>query len=333
MVRAAGDMNLMRVLSLLRQATLTDDDQTELRALITSNCTFAASLADVPVDQNIIRVFAKRAPERREVARLSQLIQSDNSIQCCRHEAVDEVTSSLGGGAVWRVPTNAEVHQLNAELQEPRELTLYHGCIVRFTRNDSNRAYTNGQLAYVGHAALPVRVFIAPSGNRQIPSETVIVSQWEPYTVRPLWTPTCALKRGGYGRRLQLPLRVYVSTTVHKCLGSTMAGVACKLSVAETPYRFWEKAQLYVLLSRVKRLQDVTLVGPLEDVMNAVAEVSTRRGQYDAYLYHMLHVLGDTSTMPLAQPLDMSLLPYRPVDLELPDASTGFVYWLMSLRT
>ena len=63
-------------------------------------------------------------------------------------------------------------------------------------------------------------------------------------------------------RRTQLPVTNYVALTIHKLMGDTFGNLTTQISFTESKYNLWMASQLYVIMSRVKKLQNITFVGP-----------------------------------------------------------------------
>ncbi|KAF4689592.1 hypothetical protein FOZ60_001490 [Perkinsus olseni] len=332
MVRAAGDGNLMRCLDILRQPFITDENLLQITDLIEENCRFVPTFADVPFNTGTIRLFSRKIAEREEAARLARMIELDESITSVHHIAVDEVTTNLGGAAIWRIATESESTAITAHVQEPYDLRLYDGCIIRFTRNHKSRSFSNGQLGVIRRAEAPVTVYVAPCGARSVPDISYVRTHWTLLTVSPMVSPVLPLRRHGYGRRQQLPLKVYVSSTIHRALGSTMSQIACRFSQTDPRFRLWDRRLLYVALSRVRSLGHIVFVGPRQDTFHCITEVARRRGQFDDYIHHLLSVVEGAPNLGSPQ-IDLTLLPIMPLDCELPHTPTGFVYALISMRT
>ena len=70
--------------------------------------------------------------------------------------------------------------------------------------------------------------------------------------------------RGFSIRRVQYPLKNFLAMTIHKSMGETIGKIVTKIDSVERDYNLWEREQLYVLVSRVHRLSDLTFIGKKE---------------------------------------------------------------------
>ena len=61
--------------------------------------------------------------------------------------------------------------------------------------------------------------------------------------------------------------------TIHKCIGQTLGGIGCKVSVADVNYNIWLREQLITLISRVHELKNVYFVGSKSDTLAAIEKV------------------------------------------------------------
>ncbi len=62
-------------------------------------------------------------------------------------------------------------------------------------------------------------------------------------------------------RRCQFPLSNYVALAIHKLMGNTFNQLETSIKQGDKMYSIWLTSQLYVILSRVHYLRNVTFVG------------------------------------------------------------------------
>ena len=71
-------------------------------------------------------------------------------------------------------------------------------------------------------------------------------------------------------RRIQFPLKKFVAMTGHKAMGETICKVVTKLSTSQREYCLWQREHLYVIVSRVRKLEHITFVGDKEETLSSI---------------------------------------------------------------
>jgi predicted GIY-YIG superfamily endonuclease len=217
------------------------------------------------------------------------------------------------------------------------------------TYNDPSQQFSQSQLAMLGSMPSavdvagyqPVHLYLAPSGCKAVPENIIDPSQllqhgWKDVMVGEVVRPTVhTLSHGIRGRRIQYGFKHRIAATVHATLGCDFRKLATSVSTTHSEYRLWEKEQAVVLLSRTFRAKDIIFVGNKEDTINALASLVQRRSQYSDYISHLLGVLcGHRGATPeLSAPVIRNeLIPFRPIDVQLPQESSGYCYIILSLQ-
>ena len=235
-VRCAVDVDLCRLISIIRHLNVTDVETTEFCAIITRRSGphhFIRHWDDVP--PAVLWVLPTRKAVATAVTDYLWRKRADPTLVSATFTAVDEVESSAGN---WVNANEQCVRHLNRTCAEEQELYLYEGAVMRLTFNNTNPAvgprFSQGQLCVVNsltrdlHAAMErqrqrqrLNITLIPAGQRII----------APGNIHPNW-PTCDLARRfsaaaavgrGYtkGCRHQWPLQYFVASTIHKVVGDT----------------------------------------------------------------------------------------------------------------
>lgn len=134
------------------------------------------------------------------------------------------------------------VEQLKRSCLAPEELVLRTGALVMCIKNSQDRKYVNGSLGIV--------VDFEPLGNYPV----VQLRNGKEVTITP---DTWELRDGNKKRASlsQLPLRLAWAITIHKSQGMTLDAARIDLR------RAFVEGMGYVALSRVKRLDSLSLIG------------------------------------------------------------------------
>jgi ATP-dependent exoDNAse (exonuclease V) alpha subunit len=149
--------------------------------------------------------------------------------------------------------------------QKIDRVVLKEGARVMFTRNNRGMGYVNGTLGEVvdfvngddGSEALPV--VLTFDGRRILPSR----EEWE-------------LEEDGKVRASvkQIPLKLAWAITVHKSQGMTLDAAEIDLS------RAFDRGMGYVALSRVKRLENISLLGLNELALEVSPRIQALDGDF-----------------------------------------------------
>lgn len=138
-------------------------------------------------------------------------------------------------------------------LPSPLELHLKVGARVMFTRNDASGRWVNGSLGVVRDMHDHGVTVALDGGDDDVDAVQVFSALWETYRYeydedeeRPV-----PLVAGAYE---QLPLTPAWAITIHKSQGKTLSAIRIDLGRSA-----FAPGQVYVALSRCRRLDDVTL--------------------------------------------------------------------------
>ena len=211
---------------------------------------------------------------------------------------------------------------------------------MRFTKNDKNSGLCQGQLLRItkiirdpgNNTPCAVNVQILPRGMKDWRR---VDENDRTYTKRisPSYCIEVVVGKGyKKARRKQLPLVHFGATTIHKALGQTCDYLATRISSEKSDYSIWSREQLLVILSRVRRLSNLTFVGNKADTIDAIRKAirMVPRG-WDSIEKFLCERFSATSAqdhhnvISWTGNVEMTSLGY-----DLPDEGVGVVYCLAS---
>ena len=249
---------------LLEKMTLkpiTNDDIIIIKKIIEKRCSFVNSWEDI-ADKRIMKVFGKRSAEQEAINNYHQEIRTCGE-GFCEINALDEMCPNLS--SYWQDATNEAVNFLNKECAEPKKLTLKKHCVLRLTKNTDDLSQGNVCIL----AELPncnesfIKVFVAPHVDAVMDADLFVNKNFLDWKQAKLHKTVgyCMAMGNVTVRRTQIPVTNYVALTVHKLMGDTFYKLATQVSVTEQKFTLWMGSQLYVILSRVQDLSNITFVG------------------------------------------------------------------------
>jgi predicted GIY-YIG superfamily endonuclease len=115
-------------------------------------------------------------------------------------------------------------------------------------------------------------------------------------------------------------------------MGAELDKLVTAVSKQNKDYGLWEKEQVVVILSRTKRARDLIFVGDQNDTLDALCELIQINSQYSEYMAHLLDQLCGSNGSSEFPRIEYGKHPYRPIDVEKPQDSTGFCYLLVSMK-
>ena len=171
-----------------------------------------------------------------------------------------------------------------------------------------------------------ITVALAPSGCRIIPAVTVVRSTWRCIVLTKEIGIPHRWNFRTVGRRIQLPVKLFVTSTIHKTMGETLPNVATQIVEAKE-FSLWLLEQLYVVVSRVRNLSNVTFVGSKENNEQSVLTLMNKTSQWSELTAEIINkctsgngkiFFGKTSPFPMLPTL-------------LPTDNLGYCYILRSV--
>ena len=316
--------NGQELLSLMSETPKTDGNARRIWEIIDKVCSFVHSWKDVP--NNRIRIFATRQAERK--ATENKIIDVKNSgTQFYENAAIDEMCVSSTDNWTEASPTTSKF--LNKKCLEPQSLFLYPGAILRLTVNMPSISAYQGQLCVLLSLDTiengTVTIALAPAGCRSIPPLSVIKNRWRCIVIGREIGVAYRLNHKTICRRIQFPLKLFVASTIHKTMGETLPMVATQI-VGSKDFALWLPEQLYVVMSRVRSLNQVTFVGSKESNKRAVLDLVCKKSQWAELTNEILTKISACD--PTIDHARAS--PFPPSVKELPVQNLGFCYLLQS---
>ena len=293
-----------------------------------THCAVAADWSEVP--ENAVRIVSTRAAEQ---AVMEQFLAGKTTKD---YVAVDEVQDNTS----WVTAVAHVTKRLNNSLYEYDVCKLFVNAVVRMTYNERRGAvqFSQGQVAVV--TSLPadglafseqkLRLRLAPPGVRHIDASN-IPAHWPEVCVGRRTTPVIVVGRClQMGRRTQFPVRYHLTSTIHRIQGDTVPLCATQISESNRQYRLWQREQLTVLISRARQCADMIFVGPEMETRHAIINILARTSKWDLLVDNYVSSL-DVLSHPSVREIRLQLHPFLPVYRELPSASCGYVYLLVSI--
>ena len=136
----------------------------------------------------------------------------------------------------------------------------------------------------------------------------------------------CSVIPGQVMQRVQNPVKNFITTTVHKTMGGPLPRLVTRVSLTESEFVLWERAQVYVIFSRVRRLSDKTFIGDKQQTIDDILSLLQHASPWDEYAEQFLSTASNRDF------LEHPLSSIRPISAIIPTRSCGFVYALISTK-
>jgi predicted GIY-YIG superfamily endonuclease/DNA replication protein DnaC len=329
-VRAEGDVNLRTVLQILRKSAITDEDIEHVWDIMNACCNVVGHWDLVPA--MALRIVSTRAAEKRSTNHYLNLLESSGT-SLFHFIATDEMESSRG---VWQKASSKYTSRISKDCLEQAILTLYNGAIVRMTYNHSvgDVQFNQGQLAIVCEVPdsnLPVKdqrlgLLVVPPGCT---SWDVPHPNWQRITVGIHITAVLSVGNGRHRfRRQQWPVVLHVSSTVHKIIGSTCSLVATELNQQDKSLRLWQREQFVVLVSRVRRLEDLYLVGQRTCIRAAIFSICKIEDMWRDFISSVVN----NCAINVRQEKEICLSPFMDFYKHLPNTECVYILYSFSKK-
>ena len=313
------------LLRLIGNVPRSDEAIAEAWKILTEHCTFVDSWDDVALTD--IRIFSTRKAEKEAVARKVEEVKN-SGVAFQYVDCIDEMCTSSTNN--WVAANDLVKRFLSRNCLEPDTLFVYQGAVMRLTVNMPDLQVFQGQLCVVVDISSLntnsfVTVALAPPGCRQIPDVNHVVSNWANVKIRRATSPVSKYNFRTTCRRTQLPLKLFVASTIHKTMGETLPKVATQI-VGSPFYALWMSEQLYVIASRVRELADITFVGDKNELEETLKTLLRKFSHWAA----MTNAIMQSLSAPNCVIAQFQSHPFPPVTVQPPEAPVGYCYLLQS---
>jgi predicted GIY-YIG superfamily endonuclease len=359
-VRAHGDPVLQRIQDITRMSPtkLLENPELEVEFKSKAKACFrsARDWQDPIITPNVQRMYSLRKPtqEAQDEYVSSSICQFDaNNVHYALSRSTD-IQRAVGSRAEFVPMTSRKLlNRINKEIKEPPRLLFWEGAMFEATRNGDG--YNNAQLLLMievpseatVRAKAPIKVIAAPAGvsyldvSNGVPTrEELEANGWKQVSIRPA-KELAVTVMGIVGYRKQYAMTHLGASTINKQTGNTISGLcAIEMSSSCVP---WEKPQIVVMLSRTTKGPDIIIVAEnFNDAIDEMWNVITKGNQWTAYVENLLERLSihpskltnmEEILSPEARVIDLSrTYPMRMCDFDLPTDSSGYVYYIFSVR-
>ena len=115
-------------------------------------------------------------------------------------------------------------------------------------------------------------------------------------------------------------------------MGDTLHKVAMK--VTDLMFELWDKGQIVVALTRTKFGKNIILVGQKEETVEAIVRFVQIRSQWTNFMESVLDLITENdNNLTRLLTLTQSSFPFLIFNIALPHCKTGFVYFLISIKS
>ena len=134
-------------------------------------------------------------------------------------------------------------------------------------------------------------------------------------------------------RRNQLPVMNFVAMTSQKLMGDTFDKLVTSISASNTSYALWVTSYVFVIVSRVKQLKNLTFVGDKSATLEAIKALLETRDRREEHLFSLLDkIRNNPRTNFPTEPKNINRMSFIPFNKTIPETPNGFVYLLTSVN-
>ena len=115
-------------------------------------------------------------------------------------------------------------------------------------------------------------------------------------------------------------------------MGDTFDKLATSISATDSSYALW-MSLVFVIVSRVKQLKNLTFVGNKSATLDAIRSIFETKDLREERLFSLLDKIRNNSrSCSTVQPINVSQMSYIPFNKNIPRTPNGFVNLLISLN-
>ena len=346
-VRAANDNRLQGIISIasMHPSEYTNDPDllSRFRELVSESCTHVDSWSDPEITPSTFRLYGKKVPANEATTEFVENVRRNIDPNLLRVKVSKDMEKNRFSHSDWERAGDKTREVLDKKVKEPHVLVLFPGAVYEFTRNSDS--FTQSQIGVL--TELPsdddlqngrrFSMWLAPAGQRTIEYE----NHWDRQTMvsnkySEVFVSMLEVRIISYGRfmqcfREQLPIKPRHTSTIHAAQGETLSRVALKVDLESSKFNLWDKAQVIVALSRTNYARDLIFVGEKNSTLDALVKLIQKTSQWSDYMEAILKLVT-VNAENIGQPryLTQCTFPFRMIDIALPTANTGYVYFLLS---
>ena len=348
-VRAVGDTSFQRLQKILSMHynELTDKPEllNELRDLLQIVPTFVDNWSSTVITSDTYRLYGRRSPANEATQSFLSSVRSNIPNDFLREKRAVDTQRLRLSHSEWVAANEDTSKKLDRKVKESYVLLFYKGAIYEFTHN-LDGVYSQAQMCilfdlpdqYILDRFRKIKVLRAPTGMHDIvfdptwTKEDLLTMGFVEIDVGIAPTCTQAINRFLQAQRKQYALKHRVTSTMHAAMGDTLNKVAMQLT--GSMFELWDKGQIIVAMTRTKLGKNVIFVGDKQETINAIIKLVQTRTQWTDYMENILSLvtMNEIHENRVAS-LNLSTFPFRICDVTLPHDNSGFVYFLISLRT
>ena len=317
------------MLKLMWEKPIPADKITAIVKCISEECQFVVDWEQL-TDQTIMKVFGRRKAVEDTLERHFENVKN-SGVQYKVFKSRDEICPKHACN--WKLADSEGTKFLNKEVREPEKLFVHMFVVLKITENCNDLNIPQGTLCLV--VKMPtdtdnsIDARIIPAGKHSLSDDEIKMQVYENWhAVKIVPKPGFIHNFKGCSlRRVQYPLCNNVAATVHTLMGDTFPQLATSISHTSGNYSIWLASQLFVIVSRVRRLKNLTFVGDKSALLNSLEQILYRTNPQEFMMYdNVRRLAGRRSSI-----IDISKLSYIPFRKTIPVTENGFVYVLLSL--
>lgn len=350
-VRAHNDNDFSRLQYIARMSPRSYIENPNLlntfKKLLEKCCTFVPSWTADIITPDVHRVYGKKHPAREACDAYVQQVKSKLNISEYIESKSQDVQLTYNSHQEWQTASPRTSTYLNHIVKEPQTLLFFKGAKFIFTYNEDGK-FSQSQIGLLLQKPTQsdvkkfkrIPILVSPPGIKDAKydphkSEQCYLDEgWTKFKVGVCREVTHSVEGNIKAQRKQYGLKPNVTSTVHASMGDTLHKVATEVSLEDSHYMLWDKAQVIVLLSRTRRGKDLIFVGNKRSTIKALANLIKGTSQWADYMEQVLHIIsenGDTEQAKISY-FSFTSYPFRMRDVNLPICNTGYVYLLVSTK-